>query len=112
LIKELGPIGELAASVMRHSLIIIPILVGLNSYAQWRPDTTISKKTLDSLHHELVRYKDAAKQTYFNQIVIGNTITVDSLFTVDKGTLTITKRIKDYSENKKSILTRKDAKAG
>ena len=74
---------------MRHSLTFILIIVGIVSHAQWKQDTTISKKTFDSLYQELVRYKDADKQTYFNHIVLNNTIRIDSFFTIAKDTLTI-----------------------
>ena len=86
----------LAASVMRQSIFFILFFIGHVSFAQWRQDTTISKKTLDSLHQELVRYKDAAKQSYFKQIISRNTAIVDSLFSVSKDTLTIT----NYSKEK------------
>jgi hypothetical protein len=75
---------------MRQSLIIILILFGQVCHAQWKQDTTISKRMLDSLHQELARFKDAAKQTYFNHIIISNTARVDSIYTKDNTTLTIT----------------------
>ena|SRR5579875_3755587 len=74
---------------MRHFLILILTLVGQNSFAQWKQDTTISKKTLDSLYQELVRYKDANKQTYFNGLVARYTATVDSIYSTRKDTLTV-----------------------
>lgn len=80
----------LAASVMRQFLIFIMLISGHTSIAQWNPDTTVSKKTLDSLYQELIRYKDANKQTYFNQIVLRNTERIDSFFSSRKDTLLIT----------------------
>lgn len=74
---------------MRQFLIFIILISGHTSIAQWNPDTTVSKKTLDSLYQELARYKDANKQTYFNQIVLRNTIKIDSFFSNRKDTLTI-----------------------
>lgn len=84
---------------MRQFLIFIIVISGHTSIAQWNPDTTVSKKTLDSLYQELARYKDANKQTYFNQIVSSNTVKIDSLFTSGKDTLIII----NYSETSKLL---------
>lgn len=81
---------------MREFLIFIIIISGHTSIAQWNPDTTVSKKTLDSLYQELARYKDTNKQTYFNQIVSRNTVKIDSLFSTRKDTLTIINYSKTY----------------
>ena len=51
------------------------------------------------MHQELINYKDAAKQTYFNQVLISNTIKVDSLYSEAKDTLTIT----NYSKSNKTL---------
>jgi hypothetical protein len=75
---------------MRSSLIVILILLGNFCHAQWRQDTTISKKTLDSLQNELVRYKDASHYSYFNKIILNHTATVDSVYSVYKDTLIVT----------------------
>jgi hypothetical protein len=74
---------------MRLFLLLILTLFGQSSFAQWKQDTTISKKMLDSLYQELARYKDANKQTYFNGLVTTYTVRVDSIFSIAKDTLTI-----------------------
>ena len=84
---------------MRQFLIFILLFSGHTSIAQWNPDTTVSKKTLDSLYHELARYKDANNQTYFNQIVLRNTERIDSLVSIHKDTLLIT----NYSKTDKTL---------
>lgn len=84
---------------MRQFLLFIILISGHTSIAQWNPDTTVSKKTLDSLYQELVRYKDANKQIYFNQIVLRNTTKIDSSFSRRKDTLLIT----NYSKTEKPL---------
>ena len=74
---------------MKSSILILLIFLGQISTAQWRQDTTISKKMLDSLNHELFRYKNAAKESFLNQVVKTNTIKVDSVYSKNKDTLTI-----------------------
>lgn len=91
----------LGASVMRHFLILILVFGVQASIAQWKLDTTISKRTLDSLHHELARHKDASKRTYFRQIVAHNSMKVDSFFTINNDTLTII----NYSKTNKPLRT-------
>jgi hypothetical protein len=75
-------------------------LVGQNSFAQLEQDTTISKITLDSLYQELSRYKDANKQTYFTSLITKYSVMIDSIYSADKDTLTIT----NYSKTRRPLL--------
>jgi hypothetical protein len=74
---------------MRQSFVIIFLLVGQFSFSQVRQDTIISKKTLDSLLQKLVDYKDIAKRNFFGKIIAENTMSVDSMFSKQRDTLTI-----------------------
>ena len=74
---------------MRHYIAILLLLIGQNLFAQYNPDTTISKRTLDSLQHELARHKDALRINYLMDIVKNNTATIDSIYSHLRDTLSV-----------------------
>jgi hypothetical protein len=74
---------------MKQFCVIIFVIPGQFAFAQMRQDTTIPKRTLDSLLQKLATYKDILRRNYFDQVIEKHTISVDSVSSHEKNTLTV-----------------------
>lgn len=86
---------------MKTCLSVLLILIAHCSTAQYKQDTTISKKALDSVLQQLASYKDGIKQRNLSSFISEKTFSIDTLYSAGKDTLTISNRDK----NKRLLMT-------
>ena len=90
---------------MRLFLVSILILYGQSQFAQTRLDTTISKRTLDSLQSKLAEYKDREMKGYLKDIVENYTATIDTTYSARHDTLFISNYSKEKISLRRQIFT-------
>lgn len=64
---------------MRHSMLIVAIIIAKISFSQNIGDTVISKEKLDSLETAIYQLKDSLKRAQYKNIFFENLATTDSL---------------------------------